>query len=88
MAVPDVTPLEAVDKGLANLRADRERLDRIHRYLKGEHDGPARSTGSRPGGRCPTGCRCWAPAHALAMEGYRRSDADGDTSGASVEWEA
>lgn len=38
MAVPDVTPWEAADKDLANLPADRERLDRIHRYLKGEHD--------------------------------------------------
>jgi hypothetical protein len=27
MAVPDVTPLDATDKGLANLRADRVRLD-------------------------------------------------------------
>jgi hypothetical protein len=47
-AVPDVTPLEAADKGLANLRAHRERLDRIQRYLKGEHETGAESLRRHP----------------------------------------
>ncbi|QTZ96251.1 phage portal protein [Streptomyces auratus AGR0001] len=96
MVVSEITPLEAADTGLVGLTADRERLDRIHRYLKGDHDGPymPRNASEEYKLLARRAVSNWlpllvkTPAQALAIEGYRRAGQAGDPAATSVEWEA
>ena len=94
MPVSDV--LEAAERGLERLREDRTRLDRIDRYLRGEHDDPyyPKSATTEYRRLAKRAVSNWlpllvkTPAQALAVEGYRRSDAGPEDSGSSAEWQA
>ncbi|MFD9813992.1 phage portal protein [Streptomyces sp. NPDC059080] len=96
MALPttNATPLEAAEQGFSKLQRDRERLDFIHRYLKGDHDGPYEPKHASAEYKllAKRSVSNWlpllvkTPAQALAVEGYRRHDAAGDSSATSAEW--
>ncbi|MEV3856056.1 phage portal protein [Streptomyces sp. NPDC050095] len=96
MAATTLPLPEAVEQGYAGLQKDRERLDLIHRYLKGDHDGPyePRNASKEYKLLAKRAVSNWlpllvkTPAQALAVEGYRRSDARDDESPVSAEWEA
>ncbi|MFF4403795.1 phage portal protein [Streptomyces sp. NPDC001404] len=68
------------DLGLIRLKSERERLDRIDRYIRGEHDGPylPRSASEECKLLAKRAVTNWlpllvkAPAQSLAVEGFRR----------------
>ncbi|GAB7185922.1 hypothetical protein ATKI12_5753 [Kitasatospora sp. Ki12] len=76
-----ITPLVGAEKGLDTLRADIVRLDRVDRYLRGDHDGPytPRNATDEYKLLAKRAVSNWlpllvkTPAQALAIEGYRRS---------------
>ncbi|RKN09650.1 phage portal protein [Streptomyces radicis] len=94
MAVESVTPLTAADQGVSRLRKDRERLDTIDRYVRGEHDGPytPKSATAEYKLLAKRAVSNWlpllvkTPAQALAVEGYRRQDSGPEGAASSVEW--
>lgn len=96
MAVSEITPLEAAEEGVSKLTVDRERLDRIRRYLKGDHDGPyePKTASAEYKLLAKRAVSNWlpllvkTPAQALAVEGYRKPDEAGNPAATSVEWQA
>ncbi|UQA94922.1 phage portal protein [Streptomyces halobius] len=98
MAVTNSSPVELAELGFSRLRADRERLDRIDRYMRGEHDGPyiPRSATEEYKLLAKRAISNWlpllvkTPSQAMAVDGYRRSAGpDGDTPEETpAEWRA
>ncbi|MEU5306014.1 phage portal protein [Streptomyces noursei] len=92
------SPATRVDLGFARLRADRERLDRIDRYMRGEHDGPytPRTATEEYKLLAKRAVSNWlpllvkTPSQAMAVDGYRRStdgaDGPGLSEGTPAEW--
>ncbi|ANZ19944.1 phage portal protein [Streptomyces noursei] len=87
------SPATRVDLGFARLRADRERLDRIDRYMRGEHDGPytPRTATEEYKLLAKRAVSNWlpllvkTPSQAMAVDGYRRSTDGADGPGLSEE---
>ncbi|WP_172384855.1 phage portal protein [Streptomyces sp. MNP-20] len=90
---PSVEELAAV--GFDRLRADRERLDRIDRYIRGEHDGPytPKSATEEYKLLAKRAVSNWlpllvkTPSQALAVDGFRRS-AEAEGQETPEEWRA
>ncbi|AIA05411.1 phage portal protein [Streptomyces noursei] len=88
-----VSPTERAERGFTRLRADRERLDRIDRYMRGEHDGPytPRTATEEYKLLAKRAISNWlpllvkTPSQAMAVDGYRRSTDGADGPGLSEE---
>ncbi|MGW7270821.1 phage portal protein [Streptomyces sp. NPDC054864] len=99
MAETTVSPVDLAALGFERLKADRERLDRIDRYIRGEHDGPyipksATEEYKLLAARATTNylpLLVKTPSQAMAVDGYRRSidpAEDPETTEAPEEWRA
>ncbi|MGG7570384.1 phage portal protein [Streptomyces sirii] len=98
MAVTNSSPVELAELGFSRLRADRERLDRIDRYMRGEHDGPyiPRSATEEYKLLAKRAISNWlpllvkTPSQAMAVDGYRRSAGPDEATPEEtpVEWRA
>ncbi|MFF3975272.1 phage portal protein [Streptomyces sp. NPDC001828] len=94
--MPDTnTPEGLAELGFTRLKSERERLDRIDRYIRGDHDGPytPRSATDEYKLLAKRAITNWlpllvkTPAQSLAVEGYRRQS-DGPVTQTPAEWEA
>ncbi|MFE0187746.1 phage portal protein [Streptomyces sp. NPDC058989] len=98
MAGTNSSPVKLAELGFSRLRTDRERLDRIDRYMRGEHDGPyiPRSATEEYKLLAKRAISNWlpllvkTPSQAMAVDGYRRSAGlDGDAPEETpTEWRA
>ncbi|WP_431980785.1 phage portal protein [Streptomyces qinglanensis] len=98
MTITTVSPAKRAEIGFSRLRADRERLDRIDRYMRGEHDGPytPRTASEEYKLLAKRAVSNWlpllvkTPSQAMAVDGYRRSTDGADVPGLSedapAEW--
>ncbi|MGW1837074.1 phage portal protein [Streptomyces sp. NPDC002067] len=93
MTITTVSPTKRAETGFARLRAERERLDRIDRYMCGDHDGPyiPRSATEEYKLLAKRAISNWlpllvkTPSQAMAVDGYRRSTDGADGPGLSDE---
>ncbi|MGP3940516.1 phage portal protein [Streptomyces sp. 6N106] len=85
---------QMIQEGLSGFASDRERLDRVDRYIRGEHDGPYTPPSASTEYKllAQRAVSNWmpllvkTPAQAMAVSGYRRAGVpDGET---SPEWKA
>ncbi|MGK5728173.1 phage portal protein [Streptomyces sp. URMC 124] len=98
MAETSVSPVDLAAIGFDRLRGDRERLDRIDRYFRGDHDGPyvPKSATDEYKLLAKRAITNWlpllvkAPSQAMAVDGFRRStDPAGEgTDDVPAEWRA
>ncbi|MFE9396778.1 phage portal protein [Streptomyces flavidovirens] len=99
MAETTVSPVDLAALGFERLKGDRERLDRIDRYIRGDHDGPyipksATEEYKLLAKRATTNylpLLVKTPTQAMAVDGYRRSTdpaADPEAVEVPEEWRA
>ncbi|AUG87136.1 portal protein [Streptomyces phage Attoomi] len=104
MAETTVSPVELAAVGFDRLKADRERLDRIDRYIRGEHDGPYIPKSATEEYKLLAKRAVFnvlpllvkTPSQAMAVDGYRRTlepaedldDAEAPETEVPEEWRA
>jgi hypothetical protein len=99
VAETTVSPVDLAALGFERLKGDRERLDRIDRYIRGDHDGPyipksATEEYKLLAKRATTNylpLLVKTPTQAMAVDGYRRSTdpaADPEDVEVPEEWRA
>ncbi|UQI46728.1 phage portal protein [Streptomyces sp. HU2014] len=95
MADTNPSPEDLAELGLTRLMRERERLDRIDRYLRGVHDGPyvPRSASEEYKLLAKRAITNWlpllvkAPSQAMAVEGFRRPAGGVGAEAGALEWE-
>ncbi|MEU7200274.1 phage portal protein [Streptomyces sp. NPDC045470] len=95
MAETILRPEDLAEIGFSRLKADRVRLDKIDRYLRGDHDGPyvPRTATEEYKLLAKRAITNWlpllvkTPSQAMAVEGYRRTSDGQAEHAAPPEWE-